>query len=287
MRGAEHDHRHRRVAGFLFRDREPDRGVRIDQMPVSRKTVRMVAAVSSSSARPAEKCARIADSARGEIEKRRDCASDAISAAHLRGVAATGLEQQALEIRRHLDVHRRRRGRGDLAHLIGAGRERARQDVVDVGGDHQPIDRQAHALGDIAREDVAEIAGRHREGDLAMRRAERRRGGEIVDHLRDDARPVDRVDAGQPHPVAEGVMVEQAFHQRLAIVERALDRKRMDVGIRRGRHHRRCTSEMRPFGNSTNRSVRSRPRNASTAAPPVSPEVATTMVVRSPRAVSA
>ena len=50
---------------------------------------------------------------------------------------------------------------------------------------------------------------------------------------------------------------------------------------------RRCTSEMRPSGNSTNRSTRARPRNASTAAPPVSPEVATTMVVRSPRAASA
>ena len=48
---------------------------------------------------------------------------------------------------------------------------------------------------------------------------------------------------------------------------------------------RRCTSEMRPCGNSTKRSVRARPRNASIAAPPVSPEVATTMVVRSPRAV--
>ena len=91
--------------------------------------------------------------------------------------------------------------------------------------------------GDVAREDVAEIAGRHREGDLAVRRAERRRGGEVVDHLRDDAGPVDRVDAGQPHPVAEGVMVEQAFHQRLAIVERAFDRDRVDVVIRRGRHH--------------------------------------------------
>ena len=46
---------------------------------------------------------------------------------------------------------------------------------------------------------------------------------------------------------------------------------------------RRCTSEMRPCGNSTTTSTWLRPRNASTAAPPVSPEVATTMVVRSPR----
>ena len=85
--------------------------------------------------------------------------------------------------------------------------------------------------GDIAGVDVAEISGRHGEGDLAMRRAERDRGGEVIDHLRDDARPVDRVDAGQPHAVAEGVMIEHRLHQRLAIVERAFDRERMDVVV--------------------------------------------------------
>jgi hypothetical protein len=148
----------------------------------------------------------------------------------------------------------------------------------------QPLDRQAHALGDVAGEDVAEIAGRHREGDLAMRRAERDRGGEVVDHLRHDARPVDRVDARQRTRGRGSVMVEQALHDRLAIVEGAFDRERMDVGVAASSSScRRCTSEMRPCGNSTMRSTLSRPRNASTAAPPVSPEVATTMVVRSPR----
>ena len=90
---------------------------------------------------------------------------------------------------------------------------------------------------DVAGEDVAEIAGRHREGDLAVRRAERHRGGEVVDDLRDDARPVDRVDARQPHPVAEGVMVEQSLHERLAVVERAFDRDRVDVVVGGRRHH--------------------------------------------------
>ena len=90
------------------------------------------------------------------------------------GVASAGLEQQPLEIRGHLDIHRRR-GRGvNLAHFVDAGLQRARQDVVDVGGDPQPADRQAHALGDIARKDVAEIAGRHGEIDRA-RRARRAR----------------------------------------------------------------------------------------------------------------
>ena len=43
---------------------------------------------------------------------------------------------------------------------------------------------------------------------------------------------------------------------------------------------RRCTSEMRPCGKSTMASTRSEPRKASIAAPPVSPEVAATMVTR-------
>jgi len=49
---------------------------------------------------------------------------------------------------------------------------------------------------------------------------------------------------------------------------------------------RRCTSEMRPSGNRTIRSTWARSRNASTAAPPVSPEVATTSVRRSRRTAS-
>ena len=46
---------------------------------------------------------------------------------------------------------------------------------------------------------------------------------------------------------------------------------------------RRCTSEVRPSGWRMKMSVVSRPRNASMAAEPVSPEVAPTMVARVPR----
>jgi hypothetical protein len=42
--------------------------------------------------------------------------------------------------------------------------------------------------------------------------------------------------------------------------------------------NRRCTSEMRPSGKSATTLTFSRPRNASTAAPPVSPDVAQRMV---------
>ena len=197
----------------------------------------MVAAVSSSSARSAVKRERISVSAFGAMVNCRDCASEPISARTGAGSRRIGIEQQPLEIRRNLDIHRGRRGRRHAAHLVGAGLERAHQNVVDVGRDHQPLDRQAHARRHIAGEHVAEIAGRHREGDLAVRRAKRDRRGEVVDDLRDDARPVDRVDAGEPHPIAEAVVVEQALHDRLAIVERAFDRKRVHIRLGRRRHH--------------------------------------------------
>ena len=106
----------------------------------------------------------------------RDCASERHQRAHRPAVAAIGLEQQPLEIRRHLDVHRGRGGRHHLAQLIAAGCDRAGENVVDVGGDHQAVDRQAHAQRDITGIDVAEIARRHGESDLAVRRTERDRG---------------------------------------------------------------------------------------------------------------
>jgi hypothetical protein len=122
---------------------------------------------------------------------------------HLRGkgsgIAPAGVEQQALEVRRDLDVHRRRRGGRHRAGGIIAGRQRAVENVVDVGGHDQPLDRQAHARSDIAGKDVTEIAGRHRERHLAVRRAKLERGGEVIDHLRHQPRPVDRVDRAMPN----------------------------------------------------------------------------------------
>ena len=64
-----------------------------------------------------------------------------------------------------------------------------------------------------------------------MRRAERHRAREIIDDLRNDARPVDRIDAGQSDIVAEARIAEQALEDRLRIVERAFERDGMDVGI--------------------------------------------------------
>ena len=135
--------------------------------------------------------------------KRRSSRGSSISRADRRAVAAVGLEQQPLEIRRDLNVHRRRAWSRHAAQLVAPGRQRARQNVVDVGGDDQLLDRQSHALGRVAGEDVAEIAGRHGEDDRTRGRAERHRGGEIVDDLGDDPRPVDRIDCRRA-PAARG-----------------------------------------------------------------------------------
>ena len=53
------------------------------------------------------------------------------------------------------------------ARCIDAVIQGARHDVVGVGGDHQLFDGKPHALGRLAGEDVAEISGRHDEGQAA------------------------------------------------------------------------------------------------------------------------
>ena len=131
----------------------------------------------------------------------------------------------------------------DAGGLVATAIEGAHENVVLVGGDHQPLDRQAHALGGVAGEDVAEIAGRHGEGDGPLRRAEAGGGGEVIDDLGHDPAPVDRVHARQRRLLAEGGVIEHRLHQRLAVVEGAVDGDRMDVVCPRGRHlallHRR------------------------------------------------
>ena len=114
--------------------------------------------------------------------------------------------------------------------------EEARQDVVAVGRHHEVVDRQAHALGGVAGIDVAEIAGRHGEGDRPLRRAELQGGPEVIDDLRHHAREVDRVHRRQRVAVAEGEIVEAGLGEVLAVVERAVDGDVVHVGRQHRRH---------------------------------------------------
>ncbi len=153
-----------------------------------------------------------------------------------RAVAARQIEQQPFEVRTDLNIHAGRGGRRHRAGRIIARRQRAVEDVVDIGRDDQPFDRQAHARGDIAREHIAEIAGRHAERHRAVRRAEAHGGVEIIDHLRHQPRPVDRIDRRHLEPPGETGVVEHRLYHRLRVVEAALDGDIVDVGRQHGRH---------------------------------------------------
>ena len=76
------------------------------------------------------------------------------------------------------------------------------------------------------------------------------------------------------------MIIEHRLHQRLAVVERAVDGERMDVGVVRRRHHAALHVGDAAFGEQDDDVDVVAPRKASTAAPPVSPEVAHTMVAR-------
>ena len=98
------------------------------------------------------------------------------------------------------------------------------QYVVDVGCHDQPLDRQPHLRRDIAGKDIAEIAGRHGEGNLAMRCAQLAGSVKIIDHLRHQPGPVDRVDRRDREAVGYFPIGEHPLHHRLGIIKTAIDR---------------------------------------------------------------
>ena len=154
------------------------------------------------------------------------------------GILADLVVEPALEVAGDLDVHGGVDGGDDLALGVDARVEEPGEDVVLVRGEDQPADGQAHALGVPARENVAEIAGGHRELDLrrAGFLAHPEGGEEVVHDLAEDARPVDGIDRAQRVRVLERQVAEQGLHDELAVVEAALDRQVEHVGVEDGRH---------------------------------------------------
>jgi len=144
----------------------------------------------------------------------------------------------ALEIARDLDIHRRAQRRSHRSGTVDARIEIARKDVVLVGGQHQPLDRQPHAAGHVTGEDVAKVSGRHAEAHLlragGLLNTERR--VKIVDDLRENAGPVDGVDRAQPAGIAERQIVEEILDDVLAIVEGAFDSQVADVIVQHRGH---------------------------------------------------
>ena len=88
----------------------------------------------------------------------------------------------------------------------------------------------------MAREDIAEIPGRNAECGFALGSAQLQRGGEVINHLRHQPCPVDRIDRADPVLVGDVLVGEDALHHRLRIVEAAIDRDIVDIGRAHGGH---------------------------------------------------
>ena len=97
--------------------------------------------------------------------------------------------------------------------VVDAGVDELGQHVVGVGGADEALDRQAHLRGEPARQDVAEVAGGDAEDELLPRLQPAAVdvvavSGEIVDDLRQQTAPVDRVGRGEEEAAARQLLGE-------------------------------------------------------------------------------
>jgi len=111
--------------------------------------------------------------------------------------------------------------------------------VVFVRGHHNSFNRQAHLLRHIAGVGVAEIAAGHGEGNgLAGFLRRLKIGREVINRLRRDARPVDRIDRAKAVFGLECGVGVQGFNEVLTVVERAANGHVHDVFVVHGVHLR-------------------------------------------------
>ena len=120
-----------------------------------------------------------------------------------------------------------------------AAAEELVEHLVLVGCQHQLVDRQTHHPGDMAGADIAEIARRHGEADpLVVAASGAEIACEIVDDLRQQPRPVDRIDGADVVSALEVEVVRDRLDDILAIVEDAFDRDVVDIRILQAEHLR-------------------------------------------------
>ena len=161
--------------------------------------------------------------------------------------AAGHMVEKAFQVAGDQDVHGGRSRLVELpAGIVGAGADEVGEDVVFIGGADQPPHRQAHTLGVVACQNVAEVAGGNAEvhrfapsyGAL-FRQAEI--GVEVIDDLRHQSAPVDGVCTGQADaPLFQGRrhvgIGKDLLDAGLGIVKVAVHRIDMDVIALLGGH---------------------------------------------------
>ena len=110
------------------------------------------------------------------------------------------------------------------------------QNVILVCCDNQFVNRQAHSFGNKARKNITKITRWNREANLTSRRAQSHGGRKIIDRLRQDTRPVDRVHPCQTHRIAKFKIVKHIFHPCLTIIKITINCNRMHIALARRAH---------------------------------------------------
>ena len=155
------------------------------------------------------------------------------------GIIASKVEQIALKVTGHADIHRRTDRFVDIVPMIFTLGEESVEDVVLIGRNNQPANGKAHLLGIKSGKDVAEVASgdgkvdRLHEGVL-VRNAQV--GPEVVRGLCQDAAPVDRVDGTEVDALPELLVVEGGLDDVLTIVKGTVDGDAVDIGVGDGGH---------------------------------------------------
>ena len=148
--------------------------------------------------------------------------------------------QHALQVGADEDVHRRRDGREErTVAVVDAGGQEVSQNVVLVARDDELGDGQTHALGIVAGQDIAKVAGRYAElhGVACLDGAgaqQLRIGGKVVDDLRYQATDVDGVGArkhraGSLQTLGKLLIGKDALDGALGVVKVAADAADGDV----------------------------------------------------------
>ena len=177
---------------------------------------------------------------RSKPPSRSTCAPEV---AHDGGVAVDEVVDVALEVRRLRDVHRRattwrasRRSRapgsGRCGRIRRARRSRWSRAPAAGSADPSASRRDRRRMLPKLPEGTAKSTGSpspRGDGEVAL---------EVVDDLRGDARPVDRVDGADPPARLERRVGAHRLDDVLAVVEHAVDRDVVDVGVRQREHLR-------------------------------------------------
>ena len=126
-------------------------------------------------------------------------------AAHGSVALAAHMVQQPLQVGTNENIHRGRGGGVKVpVPVISAGFQEISQYIVGIGRANHGLDGQAHVLGIIPGQNVAEVAGGHhhihRLAYLQLTHfAQIRISGEIIDNLRHQTAPVNRIGRREHH----------------------------------------------------------------------------------------